>query len=940
MQGRTVSALTTPELPLMPDVEHGRLENGIEYFILPRQAKEGQAIVSLSVRVGSAHEEEDERGLAHYLEHIVFSRTEHFPEPNSMTRYFESQGCAFGAHQNASTSFDRTIYWLDIPSGKPGILEKSFQALGDIAGRAHITQETVDAERNIILDERRRGLNTKQAVADQLLSHLYNGTALHERQPIGTKEVIENASAHKLEGFYRRWYQPEQMAVIVVGDVDSNDAKRLIKEQFAGLRAHSAERSEQTVAVQDLPQKQVFICDPDLHGTQVSLYLKQAFPQGYRSGYTDIKHVVLNEMAMILLNTHLAEQCSYLHGLRAADCTISAPCRTFEVVEMTGIAHDGQAREALDIMLSAAERLRRYGVHEKKWEAEKKDQLLAWRREAQQTAPSSNTRLCEDLQEHFLDGDPCPGEAKLMDVFCKTLEDLSLEEINAHIAQNFHFIESDLIAVLQGDDLGMEDEPERGIREVIQNVGQRRLSPHTHEEASPFAPEGWQGQGLIVEEIQHPTSGASTLYFANGVCCTVLKNTQRPGHIALHGSIAGGTANLGAQYQAHAALTEAWLDAVGIGACLGKKVDEHLAEKRMTLTRSLGKAYRQVMLSGPRDELETGLGLIHQLFESDPDNRQAFEVTKQVAHRLGKARERKPDHRFQEDISRLNASEHPAALFPAASDYLDLDYSDFLELAQSTFQDAKGFHFVLAGDIDLNAQVKSLLANSLGCLPTGRGHGAWTQTLKPAAFPAGVTERTVYLGRAPSAEFVLSFPAPEAPSHKTFTLSKFCSELINRCLLRRLRFEDGESYTTKSISSYPFFPDLNHGSTRIEIGCKPAKLDSMQQTVFDELKKLLKEGPPAEELDALKAIWRRELREEAGELSEDLVKLVTYAALGWSYEEIHACADWLEELDLDVLQPYLADIIQLDNYTLVRRLPENHVNEVTNNESQASTSAH
>src|SRR5688572_31175240 len=223
-------------LPIDPAVRSGRLPNGLRYFVRYNARPEKRVSMRLAVNAGAIQEDADQRGLAHFLEHMAFNGTKNF-KPGELVSFLESIGARFGPHVNASTSFDETIYMLDIPTDKPGYLDRGMTVLQDFAGGISLLPAEVEKERGVVLEEWRGRLGAGSRLTDKQLPVIFQGSRYAERLPIGLPEILKTAPRERLVAFYEKWYRPDNMAVVVVGDIPVDQAEKLVRDTFGKIPA-------------------------------------------------------------------------------------------------------------------------------------------------------------------------------------------------------------------------------------------------------------------------------------------------------------------------------------------------------------------------------------------------------------------------------------------------------------------------------------------------------------------------------------------------------------------------------------------------------------------------------------------------------------------------------------------------------------------------------
>src|SRR5882757_9223113 len=262
-------------LPLDPAIRTGTLPNGLKYFIRRNGRPEKRVSLRLAVKSGSLEEADDQQGLALLIEHMAFNGSANF-KAGELVSYFERVGARLGPHVNAYTSFDETVYMLDLPSDKPDVVEKGLTALADFAGGLTLSQEEVDKERGVVVEEWRGGLGAGSRIRDKQFPILFHDSRYAERLPIGKPEILRNAPPERLRAFYDAWYRPELMAIVAVGDFDAAQMEQSIKTMFSPITARAAKAPEpdRKVPLHQQPLISV-VADPEVTQSSVSILRKR-----------------------------------------------------------------------------------------------------------------------------------------------------------------------------------------------------------------------------------------------------------------------------------------------------------------------------------------------------------------------------------------------------------------------------------------------------------------------------------------------------------------------------------------------------------------------------------------------------------------------------------------------------------------------------------------
>ncbi|MCO4774107.1 MAG: insulinase family protein, partial [Deltaproteobacteria bacterium] len=399
--------LDTP-LPWDDEVATGTLDNGMRWYVEKNVVPKDRVELWLAVRVGSVQEDDDQQGLAHLLEHMAFNGTTNFPG-NSLITYLESVGTRFGAHLNAHTSFEETIYKLQVPTDDEELLGKGFTVLSDWAGGMLLNDEDIEGERGVVLEEWRRSRGAMGRTWDVTLPLRYFGAPHANRRPIGTEDSLKSFTPDAVRRFYADWYRPDLMAVVVVGDIEPADAERRIQEAFGGLAAPAEPRQRDKVTIPTHEDTLVgIVADPEQRFSSVGLVHKMAGEevmshQAYRDGIVTrlYTRVMRERLAEIVRNPESPLQRGFVSHRRMTPTT--------ESQSVGGSAQGGKEREALEVLMLEVERARRFGVLESELERAKAGMLDSYRGSWVDRENQESRRVLGELIRNFTNGENVPG---------------------------------------------------------------------------------------------------------------------------------------------------------------------------------------------------------------------------------------------------------------------------------------------------------------------------------------------------------------------------------------------------------------------------------------------------------------------------------------------------------------------------------------------------
>ena len=419
-------------LPQDPQVRKGRLENGLTYYLRHNDRPAKRAELRLVVNAGSVLEDDDQRGLAHFLEHMEFNGTENFAS-GDLVDFLESIGSRFGADLNAYTSFDETLYMLEIPTDHEGLLDKGFLVLRDWASRALIAPEEVEKERGVVLDEWRQGLGVRDRLRKIQMPVLLKNSRYAERLPIGDPEIIAHAPAERIRAFYRDWYRPDLMAIVAVGDIDVDAVETLIHDRFGDLEGPPHPRPR---TVFDVPPHTEILAsaadDPEQSVSQVSINFKRPHPdQGTVGSY---RETLLTGLFSAMLNQRFGEISRKPDPpFLFASSSLGSLTRGTDRFAVFATTQENGILPALKAMMTEVARVRAHGFTEAELARAKASLIAAMDRSYSERDKTESNAFVGEYVRNFLTGEPFPGIEYEHDLTASLVPGIDIGEVNAAV---------------------------------------------------------------------------------------------------------------------------------------------------------------------------------------------------------------------------------------------------------------------------------------------------------------------------------------------------------------------------------------------------------------------------------------------------------------------------------------------------------------------------
>ena len=424
------TATTDEPLPFDPAVRIDTLDNGLVYYIRVNDEPENRAELRLAVDAGSILESDAQVGLAHFLEHMLFNGTCRFPE-DELVSFLERTGMRFGPDINAYTSFDETVYMLQIPTDSTDLMEKGFDVLEDWASCATLSEEEIDRERGVVVEEWRLRSETAQGrMQDELLEVILHGSRYRERLPIGTPENIRTADYDTVRAFYEDWYRPDLMAVVAVGDFDPDWIEDMIIEHFSNLEtpANARERAEFGVPTTAETRYEV-ISDPEFPYTGVTVYYSKEAEADLSTGaYRDR---LLNQLFRSMLNQRFTEIGRQADSpFLAAGVLRGSLARPAEYYGLAANVHEDSLLVGLEAIVTEAERVRRHGFTESELERQKRETLRAYEQAFNERNNTNSANFAREYVANYLEDEPIPGIEYEYQLVQQMLPGVTVDELN------------------------------------------------------------------------------------------------------------------------------------------------------------------------------------------------------------------------------------------------------------------------------------------------------------------------------------------------------------------------------------------------------------------------------------------------------------------------------------------------------------------------------
>ena len=904
-------------LPVDPLVRTGQLANGLRYYIRRNTRPANRVSLRLAVNVGSIHEDDDQRGLAHFLEHMAFNGTQNF-KPGELVTFLESIGARFGPHVNAYTSFDETVYMLEVPTDKAGYVDRGLMALHDFGAGMNLLPEEIEKERGVVIEEWRGRLGAGSRLTDKQLPVLLAKSRYAQRLPIGTPEILKSFPRQRLVDFYRRWYRPDQMAVVMVGDIDPPAAQKLIEQRFGSIPA--VKTAIETVDRSVPPHKETLFSvatDPEAQGWSVALAHKRPAEAEVTVG--DYRRSLVQQLATQMLNLRLREIARRPNApFLAAEADESSLGRSVEMYELGAAVQEGGIAPGLEALIVEARRMQQFGFAAEELDRARSALLAFFERAFKERDTSESSDYANEYVRAFLEREPIPGiefEHKVAATFLPTIP---LAEVTAEARKLVHD-DNRVIVVVAPEKKDVPVPSEASLRTTMAKAEKLPVEAYVDALAGRDLVEKPPARGKVTARRTIPEVDATILTLSNGVEVWLKPTDFKNDEVVISAYARGGSSLAPEADHREASLVTALVAIGGVGGLNPVDLSKLLAGKIAQASPTIG-AYTHGISgrASPRD-LETALKLTYLTFTAPNLTREAFELMKRRVASVLENQAQNPGFVFNERVEQVNTSNHYTAKALTVADVQALNLEAMQRFYRERYANAADFTFFIVGSFTMD-QVTPLVEQWLATLPTmGKRSSAFRDI--GVRFPAAVVKDEVRKGREPRGQTVLSFFADTKLDELEMHRARAAASLLGIRLRDILREELGGTYGV-SVSYDNSMPLPGYGAMTVQFGSDPANIERLVGEVLKEIARLKAQGPSAEDVARVQELERRDLETARRQNSYWIGSLQTVHMLGWDPIGITRREERIQKLSPQVLHEIFKKYFPLERHTVVTLKPE------------------
>ena len=702
----TAMAQQMPAIPVDKNVKIGRLDNGLTYYIRHNSYPEHVASFYIAQKVGSINENDDQRGLAHLLEHLAFNGTDHF-KGNSLQDYLQSIGVQYGRNLNAYTAVEKTVYYFtDVPTTRTTAVDSCMLILKDWSNGISLTEDAIESERDVVHNEYRMRIVGQQRMIERSLPKLYQGEKYGYRFPIGLMSVIDGCKPETLRAYYRKWYRPDNQAIIIVGDVDVNHIEAKIKELFSGIKVPKNAAKIEKVEVSD-NDSAIYVIDKDKE-QQVDLfqiYMKHnAVPDSLKSnmsyllkGYMD--NVISSMIAARYAEKVLEPDCPYLQA-NAGDGSYLISS-TKDAFTLTGVAKPGKIKEAYAAVLREAQRMHEFGFTATEYQRAKDEFMSQVDKALANKDKMKNEQFTTQYVDNFTSNEPIPSVEEESQIWKMVVPNLPLEVINSYAKQLVCQSDTNLVSlVMMREQAGAVYPTEQELSAIVKQVRAEKLEAYVDNvKQEPLIAQAPKA-GKIKKTVENKKLGFKELTLSNGAKVVLKKTDFKDNEIAFAASANVGYSTFGKADFLNATFAADVLDASGLGDFSSNELDKALAGKQAGVSFSFSPFNHGLKGNSTPKDIETLMQLIYLKMTALSKDEKSFKNLQNTFATVLANQSNNPNMVYQDSLQSTLYLGSKIGRIPSSDEINAINYDRLMALAKEYYGNAKDFTFYFVGNYD------------------------------------------------------------------------------------------------------------------------------------------------------------------------------------------------------------------------------------------------
>ena len=842
-------------IPVDPTVKVGKLPNGLTYYIRKNVKPEKKLELRLAVNAGSVQENDNQLGLAHFMEHMGFNGSKNFPK-NELVDFLQKTGVDFGADLNAYTSFDETVYILSLPTEDTAMIDKGFTVLEDWAFNNLLDKSEIEKERGVVLEESRLSKGSWERMSRKYFPKLLNGSKYAVRLPIGKDEVLKNFKYETLKNFYTNWYRPNLMAVIVVGDIDPADAEKKIIAHFGKFKnpANAPVRPAIIPMKQRAAPEALVVTDDEATNTYVQVYnyVKPAKSVKTWNGY---RESIVEGLVSSLIGQRLSELTQKENPpFVFANTSFSEFVRGYSSFSSFAMLGQGTVQEAIDALISETNRARQFGFLQTEFDRAKASLLNGAEKAYNEKDKSESGQEVWQYVNNFLQGSPIPGVEKRYKFLLQVLPTISLNEVNT-IAKKMPGTDN-AFALIQAPTKEKVKLPGNAdVLKALVAANKKTMMAFEEKEVAAKLMDKDPAPGTIVSETKNEKLGTKDITFSNGITVTLKPTTHKNDEILMDAWRWGGYQKFELDDKENAQYAANIIQQMGIADLSPTDIRKYLSGKTVSVFPYINDHEEGIEGRSSVKDFETFLQMTHLYFTQPRKDKALFNsyINKQKASLQYLKQD--PQTFFSDTVSKIAYNNNPwAGGVPTAEEYDRISLDKTFAIYKQIYDNAYGMHFTFVGRLD-GVNIKPLLEKYLGSLPAKEKEN--TSKDNGVRLVKGPQTINIKKGKESQSFVSLMFEGEAEDTREAKMKLSALLEAINIKIMEKLREEMSGIYGGGLYGSIIKRPYV-HYSISASFPCGPENISKLTDSLLSIIKTVQEKGVEQKDLDKVKETWRKQ----------------------------------------------------------------------------------
>jgi zinc protease len=793
-----------PPIPVDNSVRIGKLSNGLTYYIRHNNFPEHVANFYIAQRVGSINENDNQRGLAHFLEHMAFNGSKHFPG-NGIIDYTRTLGVEFGRNLNAGTGIDQTVYNInDVPTTRQSAVDSCLLILSDWGGALTLDAKEIDKERDVIHNEYRLDASSQMRMLERGLPLLYPNSKYGNRLPIGLMSIVDNFKPQVLRDYYHKWYRPDNQAIIVVGDIDVDHVEAQIKKLFGSIVVPANAAKVIDEPVPDNNQAiYIFEKDKEQSYTQICLSMKHdVVPDSDKTSMMYLADQFIKEVACNMLNARFSElvlkdDCPMIGaGAGYGEYWLS---KTKDALTVNAAAKEGKDLETLASVIRELQRARQFGFTATEYARAKADYLSDLEKEASNADKRKTDEFCQEYISNYLNHEPIPSIQDRYAILKQIAPSLPVEAVNEYAKQMI--IENDTnlaVAILAQEKDGATYPTPEQMKGVVDKTRAEKLTAYVDNVKNEPLITTLPAKGKIVKETENKQLGFKELKLSNGATVILKKTDFKNDEIVMNSFSKGGKSLYGAADFSNLKVFDYAISVSGLGNFLNTELTKALAGKQASVEAGLGNTRQYIRATSTPKDIETMMQLVYlQFTKVNKDEKSFASLMSNLATAL-KNKGLTPESAFSDSLANTLNSHNDRFKNLDESDIKNINYDRILQICKERYANAGQFTFTFCGNFD-EATLRPLIEQYIASLPTN----GKVENFRDV--------RTLAKGNV-SNQFVRKMESPKATAYEVWynkaaynlqnnVLADAAAQVLSMLYLKDIREDQSAAYSVGAYAS-------------------------------------------------------------------------------------------------------------------------------------------